>query len=154
MRGFGASTLRSPGVITTQVTKSLQSSSKRKQSTPRSIMTVAFTFSALRLIAASLVACAFLMVPLAEARHLAVELESTCETSDHSDESGYRDAEERDHAGHEQHVYKCGACHAHFLAKSDDLDGCMKTTNQSLRPPVLAGPVSRSSSDLFRPPRL
>lgn len=70
-------------------------------------MTLSPFLSAVRLVSATLVACAFLIAPMAEAEHVQTQTVKTCDiehVAEESDEGG------ADHSEHDHHAHNCGPC--------------------------------------------
>ena len=113
-------------------------------------MTLSPFLSAVRLVSATLVACAFLIAPMAEAEHVQTQTVKTCDiehVAEESDEGG------ADHSEHDHHAHNCGPCLTHLLRRDTVSSYFAQTTMLSIRPPLSEDFASLSPGRLYRPPR-
>lgn len=104
--------------------------------------------SALRLVAAILVACTLLIAPAVEAQHVDAAPTAACDVGHDASETGGEDTGDHDH-----HAHKCGSCHIHLLRKETSADHLFVSAAQSLRPPLSQNLSSLPPGSLYRPPR-
>lgn len=113
-------------------------------------MTVSPIVSTLRLLTAALVACAFLIAPVADAQHVDIEPATACDVSHETSDSGERAPNDD---GHDHHAHNCGPCHIHHLRKDFTLDSFVHLAKQPVRPPLSLELSSLPPGSLYRPPR-
>ena len=114
-------------------------------------MTVSPILSTLRLLTAALVACAFLIAPIADAQHVEIEPATACDMSHETSDSGERAP---DDDGHDHHAHNCGSCHTHLLRKDVAPESFVQMRKQALRPPSSKDLSSLPPGSLYRPPRV
>ncbi len=101
--------------------------------------------SPFRLVAAALIACAFLIAPMAEAEHVQIETATACDT-EHGDG-------DTDHGEHDHHAHNCGPCLIHLLRRDSNSECIFQAGIQSIRPLLSEDLVSLPPGSLYRPPR-
>lgn len=106
--------------------------------------------SPFRLVAAALIACAFLIAPMAEAEHVQIETATACDLEHVDDAHGDGDT---DHGEHDHHAHNCGPCLIHLLRRDTNSEYIFHADIQSIRPPMSEDLVSLPPGSLYRPPR-
>lgn len=106
--------------------------------------------SSTRLVAAALIACAFLIAPMAEAEHAQIETANTCDLEHFAETHGDGDS---DHDEHEHHAHNCGPCLIHLLRRDTTSECIFHAGIQSIRPPISESLISLPPGSLYRPPR-
>lgn len=105
---------------------------------------------AVRLVSALLIACAFLMAPMAEAEHAQTQTVETCEI-EHVAEEGGKGGD--DHSEHDHHAHNCGPCLTYLLRREAASNDFGQPDLQTIRPPLSEDFASLTPGSLYRPPR-
>lgn len=113
-------------------------------------MMLSLFISSNRLVAAALIACAFLIAPMAEAEHVQIETATACDME--RVEGAYVD-DDTDHGEHDQHAHNCGPCLIHLLRRDKNSECIFQAGTQSIRPLLSEDLVSLPPGSLYRPPR-
>jgi hypothetical protein len=113
-------------------------------------MSIAAILSAIRLVSAALIACAFLVAPMAEAEHVQIDTASACDMG-HVDEKS--DDGDSNQGEHDHHAHNCGPCLQHLLRKDWVQDSFICASEGAHIPLLSVSLVSQPPGSLYRPPR-
>lgn len=114
------------------------------------MMIIAPIRSAIRLLAATFVACAFVLAPMADAQHAEPQPAATCEIDHTSSDTGDRGPDNNDH---EHHVNHCGSCHIYALRKDIAPDYFEPANASAMRASLAEDVVFLPPGNPYRPPR-
>lgn len=113
-------------------------------------MIIAPIRSAIRLLAATFVACAFVLAPMADAQHVELDTAAACEIDHALSDAGDSRPDNNDH---EHHVNHGGSCHIYALRK-DVGPNCIEPTNEpAMRASLKEDVVFLPPGNPYRPPR-
>lgn len=113
-------------------------------------MSIAAILSAIRLVSAALIACAFLIAPMAEAEHVQIETATECDMGHVDETSGDG---ESNHGEHDHHAHNCGPCLQYLLRKDWTQDRFICASEGARIALLSVSLVSQPPGSLYRPPR-